>query len=249
MIDPLTKLSFYSAFFLLLLFSACNSSGTQNIKAYYFPFDDLKDGRVYEYRPVNDPNQPVEYWYYRTLESDSATYFTGNYYDHDFVVRQFSNEEIISNGTLLHSYFLYQSDSLGIQTQVPAIIESGNVFPFEVKDSTGVFLMKLKWVFQEEPEISTTLIRNRRYMGKTKYTFKNKEYDAVSFKLTELVDDFNNGHLGPPQYNGQEIYAKGLGLVYYKKEINERFILEYELVDTFSMKKLESMYQGTIGMR
>ncbi len=249
MIKSLTKFSFYFAFFLLLFFSACNFSDTQNIKDFYFPFEDLKNGRVYEYRPINDQNQPVEYWYYRTVESDSATYFTGNYYDHNFVVRQFSNEEVISNGTLLHSYFLYQTDSLGLQTQVPAIIESGNVFPFEVKDSSGVFLMKLKWIFQEEPEISTTLIRNRRYMGKTKYTFKNKACDAVSFKLTELVDDFNNGHLEPPQYSGQEIYAKGLGLVYYKKEINDNLTLEYELVDTFSMKKLELMYQGTIGMK
>ena len=248
MIHSPSKYFIFFSFWMLLVFFACNTSDTYNIKAYYFPIDALKEGKVYEYRPVSNDSLPVEYWYYRTIESDSGTFFTANYYDQNFVVRQFSNEEVVSNGTLLHSYFLYQFDSTGYQYQVPAIIESGSVYPFEVRDSGGIFLMKLKWIHQEEPEISTSIIRNRKYAGKTSYDFKNKKQEAISFDLKELVDDFNNGHW-ERQYNGKEIYAKNLGLVYYKKEIDENFILEYELVDTFSMKKLEEMYRGTIGMK
>ena len=52
------------------------------------------------------------------------------------------------------------------------------------------------------------------------------------------MDDYNDGHL-EKQYDGKEIYAKGLGLVYYGKEIEENFVLEYELVDTFSRTVFE----------
>ena len=231
-----------------MAFFACNTeNNTRNIKDYYFPIDQLETGMVYEYHPVNVDTFPIEYWYYRTQKTDSATYFTANYYDQQFVVRQFSNEEVVENGTLLHSHFLYEFDSTGLQRQIPSKILSPSSFPFEVRDSGGIFLMKVKWIYQEEPPITTTLIRNRKYAGSTKYTYGGKEYDCVVFELKELVDNFDNGHL-EREFKGMEIYAKGLGLVYYKKEIDTNFVLEYALKDTFSMQELESRYRNTLGM-
>ena len=60
------------------------------------------------------------------------------------------------------------------------------------------------------------------------------------------MDDFNDGHL-EKNYQGKELYAKNLGLVYYKKEIDENFVLEYELRDTFSMTKLEEKFKTFLG--
>jgi hypothetical protein len=234
---------------LVLSFFACQSEKeVRNIKAFYFPIEDLENGMVYEYHPVDNDSFPIEYWYYRTQQTDTATYLIANYYDQQFIVRQFSTEEVVENGTLLNSYFLYEFDSDGLQFQKPAEILSPSAFPFEVRDSGGVFLLKLKWVHQQDPPIYTTLIRNRKYAGSTQYTYQDKAYDAVAFELVELVDDFNDGHW-ERQYNGKEIYAKGLGLVYYKKEIEKDFILEYALKDTFSMKELERRFKNTIGMK
>lgn len=238
--------------FFLLAISICfaceSQKETRNIKAYYFPIDQLENGMVYEYHPINNDSYPIEYWYYRTQKTDSATYFTANYYDAQFVVRQFSNEEVVENGTLMHSHFLYEFDSTGLQQQVPSEILSPSSFPFEVRDSGGIFLLKIKWTYQEDPPKWTELIRNRKYIGNTNYNFQGKPQDCIAFDLKELVDSYDNGHL-ERQYNGKEVYAKGIGLIYYKKEIEKDFILEYELKDTFSMKELESRYRQTLGMR
>ncbi|MEM9820261.1 MAG: hypothetical protein AAF985_04290 [Bacteroidota bacterium] len=240
------RLSFFC--FIFFLMTCRDKDGFRNIRAYYFPVDALENGMVYEYESVNNDSLPIEYWYYRTQKTDTATYFTANYYDQQFIVRQFSNEIVVDNGTLLHSYFLYEFDSTGLQYQKPAEVLSPSAFPFEVRDSGGIFLLKLKWTHQEDPPVYTTLIRNRRYAGRTTYEYRGKTYDAVVFELKELVDDFNNGHW-EGQYNGKEIYAKGLGLVYYKKEVEKDFILEYALKDTFSMDELERRYQKTLGMK
>lgn len=226
--------------------SGCTSDGRHNIFKYYYPLDNLEHGLVYEYRPVDADSIPEEYWFFRTIYTDTAEYLTGTYYDHNFMVRQLTTEEIIENGALIKDYFLYSVDSLGIQTQIPAQVNSGTAFPFEVRDSGGIFLTNLKWTFSENPEVSTTMIKNRRYAGKTTYSFKGQSHDCVVFELKELVDDFNNGHW-EKQYSGKEIYAKGLGLIYYEKEIDDNFILKYELADTFSMKQLEERFKATIG--
>ena len=101
-------------FCLLTIMSCADKEAKENIKAFYFPIDKLQNGSVYEYRSVHDPKLPPEYWYYKSYESDTGTYFTGNFYNEDFIVQQFCTEEVVSNGTLLHSYFLYASDTAGV---------------------------------------------------------------------------------------------------------------------------------------
>jgi len=105
-------------FKLLLLFSlgsflflACGEQGSQkrNIKPYYFPIESLKEPLVYEYQSVNDTLGP-QYLYFRTLETDTATYFTSNIYNQFFEVEQFSVEEVVGNGMLQKDYFLYVFD-------------------------------------------------------------------------------------------------------------------------------------------
>ncbi len=238
-------------FALILLFIigfqwGCGSNKVQDIGNYYYPLSALERGVVYEYQSTTTDTLPEEYWYFRSIYTDSMDYLTANYYDHNFIVRQFTTEEIVVNGSIIKDYFLYGVDSLGFQTQIPGEIKSATAFPFEVRDSGGIFLTHLKWTFQEAPEISTTVIKNRRYRGKTTYEFKGKKYDCVVFELKELVDDFNNGHW-EKQYDGKEIYAKGLGLIYYEKKVDDNFMLSYELVDTFAMTELEKRFRGTMG--
>lgn len=234
-------------FFLVLLslpfwLLSCQQEERIDIQPYYFPIDDLKEGLVYEYQPVNNDSIGPSYWYYRTFETDTALYFTGNFYESDFSVKQFFRAEVVSNGCLMEDYFLYLTDSLGQQTRFAADIQAANAFPFSVRDSGGVFLFKLEWTFQEAPLRTTTLIRNRRYIGRDTFDYQEQSYDCIAFEVKELVDDYNEGHL-EKQYNGIELYAKDIGLVYYKKEIGENFVLEYELVDTYPMDKLEKKFQ------
>jgi hypothetical protein len=229
--------------FICIVLSSCTGekNNKKNIKAFYYPVPTLTEPLVYEYRPVNNDTLGVEYYYFRTIKTDTATYFTTNIYNQFFEVEQFSVEEAVSNGMLQKDYFLYLTDTTGRKTRIPAEIEYDNAFPFEVEDSSGVFLQKMKWVFSTEPLYSTTLIRNRRYIGEQKYQYKGVVYDAVKFSLREVIDDFNDGHL-ETQTSGLEVYAKDIGLVYYKKNISKNLTLEYELVDQYTMAELEKKF-------
>ncbi len=229
----------------LLLLTACgNSEEKLNIREFYFPLETLKEPLVYEYSPVGNDSLGIDYWYFKTHETDTATYFTGNNINRNFEVVQFSSEEVVHNGTIQKDYVLFSYDSLGQRFEIPAEIEHGNTFPFEVKDTNSIFLQKLKWTFSEAPLITTTLIRNRRYNGESKYVYEGKEYDCVEFRLKELIDDYNNGHF-EKEYDGMELYARGLGLVYYKKVI-DHLTLEYELTGVYPMEQLEQKFKASL---
>ena len=60
-----------------------------------------------------------------------------------------------------------------------------------MSDSSGVFLQKMKWTFSEAPLHTTTLIRNRRYIGNDSYTYQGAQKEAVVFSVREVIDDFN----------------------------------------------------------
>ena len=68
----------------------CGSNKVQDIGNYYYPLNALERGVVYEYRPTLTDTLPEEYWYFRSVYTDSVDYLTANYYDHNFIVRQFT---------------------------------------------------------------------------------------------------------------------------------------------------------------
>lgn len=234
-------LSFLFAFLFLYSCDKSQEDKKRNIRAFYYPIEDLKEPLVYQYNSINNDTSGTQYCYFRTIETDTANYFTTNIYNQFFEVEQFSVEEVVSNGMLQKDYFLYMFDTTGTQNRIPADIEYDNSFPFEVKDSNGVFLQKMTWTLSEEPLHTTTLVRNRRYIGDRTYNYQGKEYEAIVFSLREIVDDFYDGHI-ETETRGIEIYAKGLGLVYYKKIISKDLGLEYELKDIYTMKELEQKF-------
>lgn len=243
--------AFFGLIYMVSLLISCRASeDKRNIEAYYFPLTELLEGKVYEYHPVGNDTLPVEYWYYKTHDLDSGRIFTGTYYDEAFSIRQFFTEEIVANGTLMKDYFLYAFDNTGAPLLVPTEILAPNVYPFEVRDSGGIFLFKLRWTSGKDPEVITTLIRNRRYMGSAKHRFQGQVYDCVAFSLRELIDVHieGEGH-SEPEYEGEELYAKALGLVYYKKEISSDVSLEYELAEVYTMAEFEKKFKQTLDVQ
>ncbi|MEL6863953.1 MAG: hypothetical protein AAFP19_06025 [Bacteroidota bacterium] len=222
-----------------------NSNGQRNIQSYYYPMKVLEKGLVYEYTPVGNDSLTTEYWYYRTFEEDSAYYFTGQYYDYRFNVQQFFTEEVVDNGTLMRNYFFYPTDSTGKQVRYPANIEVPNVFPFYITDTLGVFLYRISWRDYDNPAMTTTLVRNRRYKGDSEHHFNGKTYDCIDFAVKELVETELEGYQ-EIQYDGLERYAEGVGLVYYRKALSRDFVLEYELTGVYPMEDLEEKFGAFI---
>lgn len=233
-------------FFGITLLTAvlCSSCGddTRNIREYYFPLKQLQDGLVYEYRAVNNDSLAPTRWYFRSLVLDSGIYLTGMNYAPDLTPLQFSREEMVKNGMLLQDLFLYETDSTGNQQRIDVEIIAGSVFPFEVRDSGGIFLYKVSWQPPSDPGATITLVKNRRYAGDTTFIFENKRYDTVVFEVRELLSHEQEGFF-EREFSTVEWYAKGLGLVYYRKEIAEDFVLEYSLARRYPMEELEAIFR------
>ena len=77
-----------------------------------------------------------------------------------------------------------------------------------------------------------TLIKNRRYTGLDTASYFNTPYAVATFSVKEQLETESEGFT-ETQWDGIEHYGKGIGLVYYKKEINPGFTLEYGLFDTY----------------
>ncbi len=227
------------------LYSCQTSTKTKNIRSYYYPVADFMAGKVYEYQAVNDSLAPF-YWYFRTTISKGDTIITSEYFDHNFIVQQLTNEEIVKNGVILNDFYFYETDSLtGQQKQNPVRVEVDNVFPFEVTDSTGLFLYKIFWRDYQQPNQKYRLIKNRHYMGEASYIYKGQQVPAVQFFNKELLEIEAVG-FQEVAYNSVELYAKNIGLVYFRKEIEGNVVQEYELADIYDMADLEEKFRATM---
>ena len=241
----LLKLALYLAF-IGLVFSCfqCKSDNKKDtLQEFYFPINELEEGLVYEFAPL-DNQTSVDYWFMKSIDLDTAVYLTAQIYNEQFEVQQFSREEIVQNGVMQKANYIFETDSLGNQTRVDGQILAGNAFPF-VADKNTVFLMKIKWVYNVEPESSVTLIRNRQYKGKTTYPYEGKDQECIKIGIHELLTSTENGDL-EVQYFGEEIYAKNIGLVYYKKVLNDDFAIEYELKDRYPMAVFQDKFKTSL---
>ncbi len=229
-----------SAVLLLSLLSSCGND-QQDLRDYYFPLRELTEGLVYEYRDLNHDSLSADYWYYRTIPTDSAYYFTKAYYQSDFEQKQLYREVMVNNGILLKDLYLFEGDSTGQQLQARAEVLSPNVFPFQVKNSEDFYIYQVRFQLPSQPHGSTTVLINRRFSGDTTYTFQDKTYSAIQFEILGTVDQ-RDSILGDiePRFSGKEIYAERIGLVYYERSYGENAPSFYhQLVDRYPMTELE----------
>lgn len=230
---------------LSVFLAACQSGdGYQDIRNYYFPLKTLENGLVYEYEPVGTTPTSNIYWYYRSIIQNGEVNLTGTYYENDLIPLQLNNEQMTEAGMVLKDLYLYETDSTNTdqQLQIPVEIIQDDVFPFKVKKDGGIFLYNIKWSTPSDPGATMELIKNRRYLRDTTIVFQGKKYDALLFELKELVAYDKEGVL-EQQYAGQEIYAKGLGLVYYSKQVSEALHLKYRLKERYPMERLEEKFR------
>lgn len=215
--------------------------------AYYYPVYELQEGKIYEYRPVNNDTLPVDYWYYSSHKVDDELHFTGNYYNDRFEVRQFFREIEKESTMQLEDFILYETDEAGKQAQIAVEILDKNTFPIPFADSTRTSKMGVKWDIPGEEGTSIALKRERNFIAMGEYTFGEERLDAAIFKTLENIEHFvvDDGYL-EPSFPGVEIYAKGIGLVYYKKQLSKEVNIEYELHARYTMEEFEKKYKRSI---
>jgi hypothetical protein len=228
--------------FVFSLLASCSSDGRRDIRDYYFPVQKLTSGLVYAYASEANDTTDRRYWYYRTFVRDSGIFLAGTQYDRTFQINQIVREKIVESGSVARDAFLYEPDSItGKSIPIPAAIESPDLFPFQVRDSLGVFLYKLQYHPLSDTTATIYLIRNRRYLGDgPEFELNGKKYPTIRFGLQEAIGHSKDG-AAEIEGRGEEWYAKGLGLVYYEKSFGKegQVRFAFRLVETFPMRELE----------
>lgn len=235
----------FGGILLILLSGSCTHSGQRDIRNYYFPLKVLTEGLVYEYQAEGHDRLPPQYRYFRSILQDTAVVLTETLYSPDFMPELLANYRMVKNGIKAGSLYLFYPDSTGKRVQVEAELIHRDVFPFRVEEQGGVYLYHARWTDPFDPDHQTAILRNRYYAGDTTVTFRGEDYPAVVFQLRELLEDDRAG-VFEQAYTGLEIYAKGLGLVYYRKAFSEKLSLAYRLTDRYPMAQLEAQFKATL---
>jgi hypothetical protein len=207
--------------------TSCKTSEAQTngYSAYYFPVDDFpKEGMVYTYRNLTDKSSPPEVW--RHLKLGNGLIESINYgMEEEVVMRQF--DRIVSNGVVTDSILLFWRDTAKAEHQIKVNVISPYRFPFEPGDSTKLWLSHIDW-HQPGDSLHVVLKRGRRYAGNTQWTMDGKSIPAVRF-ITEDTFETEKDGWTTSAWTGEEIYAKGIGLVYYRRKFSPQLSIEFEL--------------------
>lgn len=232
--------SFFAALAITLLL-AC-SGGQRDIRDYYFPVKKLLPGLVYAYASEEGDTTERRYWFYRAFVRDSGVFLVGTQYDRYFEINQIVREKIGDSGSRAREAFLYEPDTAtGKLAPIRTSVESPDLFPFQVRDSLGVFLYKLQYRPVSDTGATVYLIRNRRYLGDgPEFELNGEKYPTIRFGLHEAVGHSKEG-AAEIEGHGEEWYAKGLGLVYFRKTFGQegQIRFAYRLVETLPMAELE----------
>lgn len=231
-----------SAFFTLvilsiLLFSDCND-GKIHLESYYYPVEELKDGKIYIYESLQD-SIPPSFWYYKAVSDGKVELLESQSFDSRMQINQFAIEKKVKSGMLLQSNTLYIPDSSGNKNPIKVEIMQKNMYPFSVMDTNGIFIYSVKW--SSKANTHNTVTRNRRFLGFEDRNYQGKPVKCAKFELKELIEDYNDGYI-EYKLNGVEYYGLHLGLIYYEKIVNDKMRLAYELNDILSVDAFEKKY-------
>ena len=231
-----------SLFLATFFFISC---GKKDVRDYYFPLKQLQTlPKVYEYAFKTRDTSIRLYSYFQTIVQGDSINFVGTDYDGDFRIVLMRREEKLQNGMKLKDLTFFGTNTEGLSVEKKASVEGGAVFPFEVKDSNSVFINIIKYSDPKDSTKETTLTRNLRFLKTTTYNFKGQKYAALEFEMKEeqaLKDNEKGGwsHV----YKVQQIFAKGLGLVYTKRQVTDSEFVEMQLLDVYSMEELEKKFK------
>jgi hypothetical protein len=214
----------------MLLAFGCS---TDSYRQYYFPLKRLTDGIVYVYTPDSHENLGDVYWYYRSIIDKEGKRMTASYYEGDPAPLQISREIMTDEGMVQESLMLYDPAENGKLIIKEAEIKRGLVFPFDAgqrKESVH----RVKW---KEGDGEIEVVKKRIVVGKLRYAWEGKQIESIELAIEQQVLHHADGTL-ELNSKGREIYAKGLGLVYYEIVPEEGVSWAYRLKERISMEEL-----------
>ena len=232
---------------LLLLLTACTPD--HDLRDYYFPVRSLTDGLVYEYENTGTlPGPDHEYYYYLGLDQDTALYLSITRYAPDGSPEQLGRERLTNEGVVLESLTLMGKDSAGVAIPAPTAIERGHVFPFLLTDPPPPAGYRLSFTPPDNPDATTIVTLTRKFLRDTVFVFAGEAAGAVLFELAGEVSlrDPVEGDISPT-FTGYEIWAEGLGLVEYHRDLGAGGSLGGRLVRRLPMTEFAATRPAATG--
>lgn len=230
----------------LLFIVSCNGSkgSVRNVESFYFPLNQLSEGKIYEYHSTGNESDPPIYWHYKSEKIGESEYLTGTSYGPAMTPDQYVKEEKVANGMLLQDFITFEKDENGKAQPVKANVVNPNVFSFGVKKHGSVVVTTIKWTALDG-SAHYTFVRNRQFETDTTVNFNGKNIQAVKFNIIELIDQEEQGHL-ELEYGGTEIYARGIGLFAFSKDISEGWQMQYQLVNIYTKEEFEKKFNARL---
>ena len=213
---------------LLIFFLGCTpgKEPETGLSAYYFPIETFPpEGATYIFQNRLDSLADPEIWKYRKTGPGRMVSINMDAEGNELL---YQYDRVVPNGIVTDSLILLFQDSLGQKQKLPVKVISPNRFPFDAVDSSKVWLTHLDW-YQPEDSLHVVLERRRRFMGYTEWVKDGKAVPAVRFRTEDKFETERDGWT-TSMWSGEEIYAKGIGLVYYKRHISDQMVLEFGLV-------------------
>lgn len=208
----------------------CSKESTRD---FYFPLKQLKDGVVYVYEMDGNGQLGEVYWYYRSIVEKDAVRMTSTYYENDPAPLQISREVMTIGGMVQESLNFYETGQDGKSVLKEVEIKKGLVFSFD-EDEHKQGVHQVKW---KEADGEIEVIKKRRVVGRTGFEWEGREIKAIEIEVEQQVLHHADGTL-ELNSKGREIYAKGLGLVYYEVIPEEGIKWAYRLKERISMEEL-----------
>lgn len=207
--------------------TSCSHTGreTDGYRDYYVPINALPgEGKVYTYRNLRDSTAAPEVWRHIRAGKDRIESIN---YDSDGAETQRQYDRIVIDGVVTDSLILFFSDSTGQRYHYPVKVVSPYRFPFQPGDASKVYLTQFEWR-QPGDSLRVVLQRRRRFDGDTTWMYKGKTLSAVRFITDDTLETEEVGWT-TSNWKGVEVYAKGIGLVYYKRSVSDDLVLEFAL--------------------
>lgn len=226
-----------------LLFSHCGTKSGPPLEDYYFPVEELQQGRVYVYEMSSQ--MAPEYWYIKSFIEDDSVILTITVYDAMQRQVQLSRERMFGSGWVQRDLFLYAYDSIGTK-RIEADIINDDLYPFNVKDSLDVALYAAAWESEQQGElVRNRIFRNRRWMRKDTMEIMGQSIPVMIFKVDDHIEDERKGTL-QIETESWEFYGKDWGLVKKDQYIDGELFRSFYLSDTMQMQEFEEIFKERI---
>lgn len=200
--------------------STCFAQTEQNLKAYYFPYQNFFEPVVYKYVNTENPND-ILYCFMETKIIEKDTLIESITFDQAFYEVDTGVEKITSQGTELKTYTIYIT---GITTPTRPIHK--DLFRWQQDKQDHI-----KWSARYSSPFGEESIRKmRKYLGRSApYTFQKKEYPSISFKDAYRHSIKVGRNVQTTDFHQEALYCKGIGLVNYQREMENGVKLYYKL--------------------